>query len=349
MPLELVDLDALDLMRPDASAQPAAVDASRSGEGRDPGSGAGAPMLIAIDDIDEDPEQPRTEFEPQALQQLADTIRQRGVRQPISVRPHPQQAQRWIVNFGSRRLRASKLAGKTHIPAFVDASTDSYDQVIENEQREGLKPLELALFVQRRMALGETQTFIAKGLGKSQPYIAYACALIDAPDWLMGLYRQGKCQGLTELYHLRRLHTKAPDRVLAWVSRAETITRSDMQALRRELGDSVSQLGCGEESGRAGGPVAMTLAPEANHPAAPKLTKASLPANAADSTALRHSPEAGAKGLFARRGTALLQIVLDDVPAAPDEVFVRKQGELFAESVAAGDLQLLGFRSIKST
>jgi ParB family transcriptional regulator, chromosome partitioning protein len=345
MPLDLVDLDALDLMTPDASPQPATADASSSSQGH----GAGAPLLIPIDDIDEDPEQPRTEFEPQALQQLADTIGQRGVRQPISVRPHPRQPQRWIVNFGSRRLRASTLAGKTHIPAFVDASTDSYDQVIENEQREGLKPLELALFVQRRMALGETQAFIAKGLGKSQPYIAYACALIDAPDWLMGLYRQGKCQGLTELYHLRRLHSKAPDRVSAWAASAETITRSDVQVLKRELGDSVSQPGHGEGPGSARGPATVTSTPKANHRSTANPAQASSPANVADLNALRRAPEVVSRGLFARRGTELMQIVLDDVPAAPGEVFVRKQGELFAESVAASDLQLLGFRLIEAT
>lgn len=344
MPLDLVDLDALDLMASDVSPQPVAVEASPSR----PGSDAGTPLLIPIDDIDEDPTQPRTEFEPQALQQLADTIQKRGVRQPISVRQHPQQAQRWIVNFGSRRLRASRLAGKTTIPAFVDASIDSYDQVIENEQRESLRPLELALFIQRRMALGETQTFIGKGLGKSQPYIAYACALIDAPDWLMGLYRQGKCQGLTELYHLRRLHSKAPDRVLAWAASAETITRSHVQALMRELDESLSQPGRGEESGGTTGCASAKSAPNVTRRSTEKPVQASSPASTADSSASRHAPGAAAKGLFARRGDELVQIVLNEVPATSGEVFVRKQGDLFAESVVAGNLQLLGFRSIES-
>ena len=345
MPLDLVDLDALDLMAPDVSPQRLTLAASPLR----PGSDAGTPLLIPIDDIDEDPAQPRTEFEPQALQQLADTIQQRGVRQPISVRRHPQHAQRWIVNFGSRRLRASKLAGKTTIPAFVDASVDSYDQVIENEQREGLRPLELALFIQRRMALGETQTCIAKGLGKSQPYIAYACALIDAPDWLMGLYRQGKCQGATELYHLRRLHSNAPDRVLAWAASAETITRSHVQALMRELDESLNRPSRGEESGGATGCASAKCAPNAPRRSTERLVQASSPAITADSSASRHAPGVAAKGLFARRGVELVQIVHDDVPGAADEVFVRKQGELFAESVAASDLQLLGFRSIEST
>ena len=103
----------------------------------------GAPMLLLLDSIDEDPDQPRKEFDPDKLAELAETIRERGVRQPVSVRRHPQHADRWILNFGARRLRASRLVGKTDIPAFVDNSPDSYDQVIENEQRENLTPLDL--------------------------------------------------------------------------------------------------------------------------------------------------------------------------------------------------------------
>jgi NTP pyrophosphatase (non-canonical NTP hydrolase) len=61
---------------------------------------------------------------------------------PISVRPSLRQAGRWMPNFGARRLRASRMAGVAEIPAFIDTTADSYDQVIENEQREGLKPLD---------------------------------------------------------------------------------------------------------------------------------------------------------------------------------------------------------------
>ena len=146
---------------------------------------AGAPLQLRIDTIDEDPDQPRREFDPERLAELAETIRERGVRQAVSVRRHPTQPDRWMLNFGARRLRASKLAGKDEIPAFVDHTADSYDQVIENEQREGLKPLELALFVQRRLVNGESQADIAKRLGKSRQYIMIATALIDAPDWLL--------------------------------------------------------------------------------------------------------------------------------------------------------------------
>ena len=126
MPLQLDDLAALDAPTLEANGQP---------------------LMLPVEGIDEDPEQPRREFDANALQDLAETIRERGVRQPISVRPNLQHAGRWVLNFGARRLRASRLAGLSEIPAFIDTTADSYDQVIENEQREGLKPLELALLL----------------------------------------------------------------------------------------------------------------------------------------------------------------------------------------------------------
>ena len=184
MPLQLDDLGGLDVPTP--------------GEGR--------PMPLSLDGIDEDPAQPRHEFDANGLLELAATIRDRGVRQPISVRPSLQHAGRWVLNFGARRLRAAKLAGLTEIPAFVDTTADDYDQVIENEQREGLKPLELALFVQKRLACGDSKAEIARRLGKSRQYITLATALIEAPDWLLEVYRLNRCRGIGELYELRRLH-----------------------------------------------------------------------------------------------------------------------------------------------
>lgn len=107
MPLQLDDLAALDTP---------AVDAS------------GVPLMLAIDAIDEDADQPRHEFDANALQELADTIRERGVRQPISVRPCLQQSGRWILNFGARRLRAARLAGLAQVPNTGETSDGVYEQ-----------------------------------------------------------------------------------------------------------------------------------------------------------------------------------------------------------------------------
>jgi ParB family transcriptional regulator, chromosome partitioning protein len=192
----------------------------------------GAPRLLPLASIDEDPSQPRTEFDDEPLQQLADSIAQRGVLQAVSVRRHPDQPERWMLNFGARRLRASKLAGRTDIPATVNETATSYDQVIENEQREGLKPLELALFVRKRLALGETQAEIARRLGKSPTLITMVCAMIDPPDWLMSAYRSGQCRSIAELYELRRLHERQPERVAAAITQGARITRATVKAMK---------------------------------------------------------------------------------------------------------------------
>ncbi len=213
MALQLEDLVALDAPMPNAT---------------------GTPLLIELDHIDEDPEQPRREFDAEALQALADTVRERGVRQPISVRPGLQ-PNRWVLNFGARRLRAARLAGLLQIPAFVDTTADRYDQVIENEQREGLKPLELAMFVQKRLGLGESQSEIARKLGKSRQWVAQATALIEAPDWLLQTYREGRCRGLNELSELRRLHAEHPQDVEEWVAQQVSVTRDRLQDLRRSF------------------------------------------------------------------------------------------------------------------
>jgi ParB family chromosome partitioning protein len=192
----------------------------------------GGQLTLQIADIDEDPSQPRKEFDDEPLRQLADSIARRGVLQAISVRRHPEQPGRWMLNFGARRLRASKLAGRTDIPATVNDTATSYDQVIENEQREGLKPLELALFVRSRLALGETQAEIARQLGKSPTLITMVCAMIDPPDWLMSAYRSGRCRGIAELYELRRLNEREPERVAEVIGQGGPITRATVKAMK---------------------------------------------------------------------------------------------------------------------
>ena len=205
-----------------------------------PSTGAGesgTPMRIALDAIDEDTDQPRQEFDDQSLAELAETIKDRGVRQPVSVRPHPMQPGRWILNFGARRLRASRLAEMDDIPAFVDHTANSVDQFIENEQRKGLTPLEIALFVQRSLNRGQSQADIARAICKSRQYVTLATALIDPPDWLMAAYREGRCRGLTELSELRKLATEHPQYVEAWVPDRGAITRELVMTLRADLAE----------------------------------------------------------------------------------------------------------------
>jgi ParB family chromosome partitioning protein len=282
-----------------------------------PGTSTGQPLSLPIDAIDEDPDQPRSEFDPVSLQELADTIAARGVRQPISVRPHATVPERWMLNFGARRLRASKLARQATIPAFVDETADSYDQVIENEQRESLKPMELALFVQRRLAQRETQAEIARRLGKSRQYVTYATALIDAPDWLMALYREGRCRGLKELYDLRRMADNHADAVAKWLPEMRVVARSDVEALRETLsGQAAGTIPATAARARGAVPAADSVVPEAEHTRFPS-TAAALPPRGE-----RSAPAVHVVTLLAECDGLTVRVLLDPAPAEPGHVFV---------------------------
>lgn len=310
MPLQLDDLAALDSPSPTSNGQP---------------------LLLPVADIDEDPDQPRREFDTNALQELAETIRERGVRQPISVRPNLQQAGRWVLNFGARRLRASKLAGLETIPAFIDTTADSYDQVIENEQREGLKPLELALFVQKRLALGDKQADIAKNLGKSRQWVTLATALIEAPDWLLQAYREGRCRGMNELYELRRLHGEHAEAVETWAASEQAITRDRIAELRAELAS---------DPGRG-------IADEATREAS---RQPELPTHS-DRSAVRHvgvesvSPRAqhSDKRIHVEFDGQDYQLVVSVAPDQPGHVYVRPLVGGPRRLAPASALKLLGF------
>jgi len=282
-----------------------------------PGASTGQPLALPLDAIDEDPEQPRSEFDPVSLQELADTISARGVRQPISVRPHATMPERWMLNFGARRLRASKLARQATIPAFIDETADSYDQVIENEQRESLKPMELALFVQRRIAVGENQAEIARRLGKSRQYVTYATALIDAPDWLMAMYRDGRCRGLKELYDLRRLADSNADAVATWLPQMGVVVRSDVEALRQTVS---GQAACSDPAAtahpRESVPAAQPFLPVAEHSRLPRRTAALPPRT------VRTAAEVCALTLLAECDGLTVRVSLDIAPAEASHVFV---------------------------
>ena len=330
MPLQLEPLDPL--IGLDALEVPAAT-------------GDGQPKQLPIHAIDEDPDQPRHEFDAEALQQLADTIALRGVRQPISVRPHPREPERWMLNFGARRLRASKLAGKAEVPAFVDPMADSYDQVIENEQRESLKSLELALFVQRQMRKGDSQAEIARRLGKTRGYVTFLCALIDAPDWLLDLYRSNRCRGITELYELRKLHEAAPDTVERWLAAQFHVGRTEVQVLKEKLRQVDST------------PPQCALVPPTSTPepvsdsdrstAAPAVvsvtlagpTRVNAATSEAESKPIRSLP--GSLTLWARYDGAEVMIELSAVPEEAGCVFVQKSHGADRITVLASSVQLL--------
>jgi ParB family chromosome partitioning protein len=247
-----------------------------------------------------------------------------------------------MLNLGARRLRASRLAGKTDIPAFVDERADSYRQVIENEQRESLKPLELALFVQQRLQAGDSQAEIARRLGKSRQYVMVSTALIDAPDWLLDAYRSGRCRGMNELHELRKLHGQHPQYVEAWASDRAGINRESLQALRVALSDYAGSIQAGVSA------VMKTASEEAGRSESADVRER------AGTSAAATAPEPAARSAARPRSTtqlsltatldeAVVTVITDEAPAQAGQVFVVDAGGGTRREVDAARLKLLGF------
>ena len=143
---------------------------------------------IAIDDIDPNTDQPRRDFDKQALEQLADSIREAGVLSPILV---VEDGLRYRIVAGERRYRASRMAGLTSVPCIVREMTTAQQMeaaLIENLQREDLNPIEEAAAIRSLMQeCGYTQEQAAQKLGKSRPVIANALRLLNLPQEIIDL------------------------------------------------------------------------------------------------------------------------------------------------------------------
>ncbi len=184
--------------------------------------------------IDEDPDQPRTEFDPITLQELADTIRLRGVKTPISVHPNPKIDGRYIINHGARRFRASMLARKKTIPVFIDTDYSKVDQVIENLQRDALTPREIADFIGYQYSKGFKHSEIATMIGKSTAFISHHHALLNLPSTIASLFNEGKVRDVVLITNLVSAYKESPEIVIDWVKNPEQeITRSSVKLLRQ--------------------------------------------------------------------------------------------------------------------
>ncbi|MFP5221508.1 MAG: ParB/RepB/Spo0J family partition protein [Acidobacteriota bacterium] len=142
-------------------------------------------ILVRLEDVKPNPRQPRLEFDPQALDDLASSIREQGVLQPIMIRPMSGVSHGYELVAGERRLRASKLAGLDEIPAIVREVTDEQSlalALIENLQRENLNALEEAKgFDQLLNSFSLSQEALAQRVGKSRSAVANSLRLLQLP------------------------------------------------------------------------------------------------------------------------------------------------------------------------
>jgi ParB family chromosome partitioning protein len=205
-----------------------------------PSSPAAAAELrrVPVDMISPNPRQPRNQFDEEALLALADSVRERGVLQPVLLRPCPGGTYELIA--GERRWRAAQLAGLEVVPAVVEPHEDRESlelALIENMAREDLNPVEearaCAVLVDE---LGLTREEIGKRVGRSRVAVSNLLRLLDLPDEVLDLLMEGR---LTE-GHGRAL-LMAPDhadrRRLARAAVAEGWTVRETEARARESVD----------------------------------------------------------------------------------------------------------------
>lgn len=163
----------------------------------EPGVVAGSGVNeIPIDHIRRNPAQPRRTFDEAALQELAESIRTKGVLQAILVRPDPKEAGKYQIIAGERRWRAAKLAGLGAIPAIV-RNVDELELlevgIIENVQRADLNPIEEAEAYDALMKrFGRTQESLASSVGKSRVHITNTLRLLQLPEAARAYVRDGK-------------------------------------------------------------------------------------------------------------------------------------------------------------
>lgn len=169
---------------------------AQAGEGAPSGPTTRGAETVPIDRIRANPNQPRRDFDEKDLHELAASIREKGVIQPLILRPHPVEAGDFEIVAGERRWRAAQLAGVHALPAVVRSLDDTEVlelAIIENVQRADLNALEEAQGYRQLMErFGHTQERLAEALGKSRSHIANLLRMLTLPGPVLDLVRSGQ-------------------------------------------------------------------------------------------------------------------------------------------------------------
>lgn len=207
---------------------------SPSPEGQQ-GEGRGGVREIEVSRIRRNPNQPRIQFDEQALEELADSIRERGVLQPILLR---RDGDGYMIVAGERRWRAAQRAKLHSIPAIVreiDESTTAELALIENIQREDLNPLEEAegyrQLIERH---GHTQEGVGRIVHKSRSHVANLLRLLDLPEFV----RQSLLQGDISMGHARAVAAASDPEGLAReiIAKGLSVRQAEERARRERTG-----------------------------------------------------------------------------------------------------------------
>jgi len=206
-----------------------------------PIDGAPAPVgvrMAPIESLKPNPDQPRKIFDRDDLEELAASIRDKGVLQPILVRTHPREDGVWQIIAGERRWRAAQLARLTEAPIIIKEMDDVAVfevAIIENVQRADLNPLEEADAYRMLMErFGRTQDAVAGVVGKSRSHVANTLRLLQLPEEVLQHVRAGKLSA----GHARALITAPNPAALADRIVAEGLNVRQAEALARRAAEA---------------------------------------------------------------------------------------------------------------
>jgi ParB family chromosome partitioning protein len=208
-----------------------------------PDPAAGGVRTLPLDLLEPSPFQPRGAMDPGALQELADSIRARGILQPLLVRPDSVDPGRYQIIAGERRWRAAALAGLHEVPALVRALADGDAMaaaLVENLQRADLNPLEEAEGYNRLLdEFGLTQDTLALAVGKSRGHISNTMRLLGLPERARDAVRSG---AITAGHARVLVAHRAPEAVLAMIlERGLSVRQTEALAMRLAAGITISK------------------------------------------------------------------------------------------------------------
>ena len=190
----------------------------------------GRVVFLPVRSIRPNPAQPRKIFREEAVDELADSIRQHGILQPLSVR---RVGNNYELSSGERRLRAAELAGVTDVPCILmsmDDKASGFAALVENLQRQDLDFIEEAIGIRRLLQeLDMSQEQAARLLGKSQSAVANKLRILRHSDTVLNTLRES---GLTERHARALLKLRTEEEILAAISQIAKQTMSVAQAER---------------------------------------------------------------------------------------------------------------------
>jgi ParB family chromosome partitioning protein len=313
---------------------------SRSSSTEPTAKGTGGPLMIDIDLIDEDPEQPRTKDNPgfaaESISELAASFGPNGPKSPISLRVNPAKPGRYLINHGARRTRAGRVIGMTKMPAFIDNDYREIDQVIENLQRDNLTPREIADWIGRELARGMKKGEIAKAVGKSAAFVSQHANLLNLPAAIDLAFNSGRTNDVTVINELVTAFKKNPNEVTAWLAEdRREITRGGVKMLREFLDE--------KSDGDVQGPAPELLSPDGNgiEPLARTMEKR---------TRIEHDDSKLKKPLvLVEYKGRTARLLFSRRPSTSDDAWLKAEDDGSEFEVKIGDVKLISITEGKTT